>query len=97
MPTYIILSRWTDQGLQKIGESTSRLEAGKKAFEAVGAKIKEFYMVMGQYDMVAIVEAPDDATFTRALLTNTSRGGFRSETLRAFTEAEYEKIVSAIR
>jgi uncharacterized protein with GYD domain len=52
---------------------------------------------MGQYDMVAIVEAPDDATFARALLTNTSRGGFQSETLRAFTEAEYEKIVSAIR
>ena len=97
MPTYIILSRWTNQGLQKIGESKSRLEAGKKAFEAVGAKIKEFYMVMGQYDMVAIVEAPDDATLARALLTNTSKGGFQSETLRAFTEAEYEKIVSGIR
>jgi uncharacterized protein with GYD domain len=97
MPTYIILSRWTNQGLQKIADSTSRLEAGKKAFESVGAKIKEFYMVMGQYDMVAIVEAPDDATFAKALLTNASRGGFHTETLRAFTEAEYEKIVSAIR
>jgi uncharacterized protein with GYD domain len=47
--------------------------------------------------MVAIVEAPDDATFARALLTNTSKGGFQSETLRAFTEAEYQKIITTIR
>jgi uncharacterized protein with GYD domain len=69
----------------------------RRSFEAVSARIKEFYMVMGQYDMVAIVEAPDDATFARALLTNTSKSGFQSETLRALTEAEYQKIISTIR
>jgi uncharacterized protein with GYD domain len=61
-------------------------------YEAVGAKIKEFHMVMGQYDMVAIVEAPDDATFARALLTNSSKGGFQSETLRAFRKLNTRKL-----
>ena len=96
MPSYIILVRWTSQGLQKIKESASRLEAGRKAFEAAGIKLKAFYMVMGQYDMVNIVEAPDDATLARALLNLASQGNLQTESLRAFTEDEYKKIISAI-
>jgi uncharacterized protein with GYD domain len=96
MSTYIILVRWTSQGLQKIKESSSRLEAGKKAFEAAGIRQKAFYMVMGRYDMVTIAEAPDDATLARALLSLASQGNLQTETLRAFTEDEYKKIISAI-
>jgi uncharacterized protein with GYD domain len=96
MPVYILLARWTNQGLQKIRESPTRLEAGRKAFEAAGVKLKEFYMVMGQYDMLTIAEAPDDATLARATLTLTSQGNFQTETLRAFTEDEYKKILSGI-
>ena len=96
MPTYILLVRWTSQGLQKIKESHSLLEAGKKAFEAVGIKLKEFYMVMGRYDHVNVVEAPDDATLARALLSLASQGNVQTETLRGFTEDEYKKIISAI-
>jgi uncharacterized protein with GYD domain len=96
MPSYIILVRWTSQGLQKIKESPSRLEAGRKAFEATGIQLKAFYMVMGQYDMVNIVEAPDDATLAIGLLNLASQGNLQTETLRAFTEDEYKKIISAI-
>ncbi len=96
MSTYIILARWTHEGLQKIGESPSRLEAGRKAFERAGIKLKEFYMVMGRYDMVSIVEAPDDATLARATLAVASKGSFQTETLRAFTEDEYKKILSEL-
>jgi len=96
MPTYILLVRWTTQGLQKIKESPSRLEAGKKAFEAAGIKLRAFYMVMGQYDQVTIAEAPDDATMAKALLTLASQGNLQTETLRAFTEDEYKKIISEI-
>jgi uncharacterized protein with GYD domain len=96
MATYILLVRWTNQGLQKIKESPSRLEAGTKAFEAAGIKLKAFYMVMGQYDQVCIAEAPDDATMARALLSLASRGNVQTETLRAFNEDEYKKIISAI-
>jgi len=96
MSTYIILVRWTTQGLQKIKESPSRLEAGKKAFEAAGIKLKAFYMVMGRYDQVSIAEAPDDATLAKALLRLASQGNLQTETLRAFTEDEYKKIISEI-
>jgi uncharacterized protein with GYD domain len=96
MSTYIILVRWTTQGLQKIKESPSRLEAGKKAFEAAGIKLKAFYMVMGRYDQVSIAEAPDDATMAKALLSLTSQGNLQTETLRAFSEDEYKKIISTL-
>jgi uncharacterized protein with GYD domain len=96
MSTYIVLVRWTNQGLQKIKESPSRLEAGKKAFAAAGIKQTAFYMVMGRYDMVTIAEAPDDATLAKGLLSLASQGNFQTETLRAFTEDEYKKIISAI-
>jgi uncharacterized protein with GYD domain len=96
MPTYILLVRWTTQGLQKIKESALRLEAGRKAFEAAGIKLRAFYMVMGQYDQVSIAEAPDDATMAKAMLRLASQGNLQTETLRAFTEDEYKKIISEI-
>src|ERR1700756_1795434 len=84
---------WTrpldNQGLQNIKESPSRLDAGRKAFEAAGVKLKEFYMVMGHYDMVIVTEAPDDVTLARAILALASKGNVQTETLRAFSEGEY--------
>ena len=96
MPTYLSLMRWTKEGLEKIKDSPSRLEAGKKAVEAVGGKVVGFYMLMGQYDMALIVEAPDDAVLARISLALSGKGATRSETLRAFTEDEYRKILSGI-
>jgi len=60
----------------------------------VGAEIKEFYLVMGQYDIVLIVEAPDDRTMAKATLAVGSLGNVRTETLRAFTEDEYRKVIA---
>ena len=96
MPTYLSLARWTKEGLEKIKESPARLDAGKKAIESAGGKLKGFYLLMGQYDMAIIVEAPDDATLARINLSLASKGGVRSETLRAFTEDEYRKIISGV-
>jgi len=94
MATYINLVRFTQQGIQKIKESPTRLEAAKQAFRAVGAEIKEFYLVMGQYDIVLIVEAPDDRTMAKATLAVGSLGNVHTETLRAFTEDEYRKVIA---
>jgi uncharacterized protein with GYD domain len=96
MPTYIILSKWTAQGLQNLQKSPSRLDAGRKAYEAIGVKLRDFYMVMGQYDMLAIVDAPDDATLAKAILSSSSQGAFTTETCRAFTEDEYRKIIAGL-
>jgi len=96
MPTYLSLMSWTKEGLEKIKDSPSRLDAGRKAIEAAGGKIKSFYMLMGEYDMAIVIEAPDDETLARISLALASRGSTRSQTHRAFTEEEYRKIVSSI-
>lgn len=96
MPSYIALLNWTQQGIQNVKESPSRLEKAKAATRAAGGEMKEFYMTLGQYDMVAVIEAPDDATFAKVMLAIASHGGVRSQTLRAFNEDEYRSIVGAL-
>ena len=96
MPTYITLMRWTSQGAKNIKDSPSRLDAARKAFQAVGLTLKDFYMVTGRYDMVLISEAPDDAALAKATLSVASHGNVQTETLRAFTEKEYRNIVGSL-
>jgi uncharacterized protein with GYD domain len=96
MPTYITLLRWTSKGLGNIKESPKRLDDARKTLEAAGIKLKEFYMVTGRYDMVIISEAPDDAALAKAMLSIASRGAVQTETLRAFTEDEYRKIIGSL-
>src|SRR5437762_7912945 len=96
MPTYIAMLKWTPQGLQNVKQSPSRLDAARKGFEAAGARMKDFYMVTGQYDMIAIVDAPDDVALAKAILGSTSQGSITSETCRAFTEEEYRQIVKGL-
>ena len=96
MPTYLSLLNWTKEGLEKIKDSPVRLDAARKAIESGGGKLKSFYLLMGQYDMAILVEAPDDATLARINLSLAAQGGVRTETLRAFTEDEYRKIISSL-
>ena len=96
MPTYIAMLKWTPQGLQNIKKSPSRLDAARKGFETAGAKMKDFYMVTGRYDMIVVVDAPDEATLAKAILGSTSQGSITSETCRAFTEAEYREIIGGL-
>jgi uncharacterized protein with GYD domain len=96
MPTYIALLNWTPQGLKEVKQSPSRLDAARKGFQAAGVTMKSFYMVTGRYDMIAIVEAPDDTTLAEAILTAASQGSIVSETCRAFTEDEYRQIIGGL-
>ena len=96
MPTYITLANWTDQGIRNVKESPQRLEVAKKAVEAAGGKWLGFYMTMGRYDMVVIIEAPGDEVASAVLLAIGSGGSIRTETMRAYPEAEYRNIVAKI-
>ncbi len=69
MATYIMLFRFTQKGIENIKESPARVKAAKKAFRDMGAEVKAFYMVLGHYDTVFIVEAPDDETIAKAALS----------------------------
>ena len=60
MPTYITLIRYTQRGIENAKESPARLEKAKQAMKAAGGEMKAFYLTIGQYDAVAISEAPSD-------------------------------------
>ena len=96
MATFITLVNYTKKGVENIKESPARLDAAKAAFRAAGAEIKGFYLVLGRYDIVLIAEGPDAETAAGLALAIGSQGNVRTETLRAFTEEEYRKIVAAL-
>jgi uncharacterized protein with GYD domain len=93
MATYLMLFRLTTKGRETITEGPTRLEATKEAVRALGMEVKEFYLLMGQYDAVFIVEAPNDETVARAALMLGARGNVSTETIRAFTEEEYMRLL----
>ena len=96
MPTYIMLANWTDQGAQKVKESPRRLDSAKRQLADMGGEFKAFYMTMGDYDLVAIYEAPDDAVAARFTLLLGMLGTVRTRTLKAFPEAAYREIVASL-
>lgn len=96
MATYITLAKWTRQGAEKIKESPSRLDGFKKLVESAGGSVKAFYMVTGRYDMVVIIEAPDDKAMAKVALATAAKGSIATETLLAFPEEEYRKIIGAL-
>lgn len=93
MPTYITLYKLTDQGVRNIKDAPKRIEDGIKEFEAVGGKIIGFYAVMGEYDYVAISEAPSDEVGMTYIMALGSLGNVRTTTLRAFTTEEFGNMV----
>jgi len=96
MATFITLLRWTQKGIENVRESPSRLDSAKTVFRELGGEIKSFHLVLGRYDAVIVSEAPSDDVVAKALLSICSKGNAHTETLRAFTEDEYRKIISTL-
>ena len=96
MPTYVVLNNWTDQGIRNVKDSPKRLDATKKAIEAAGGKVLGYYLTMGRYDSVLIVESPSDEVAATLALSAGSQGSVRTETLKAFPEDEYRRIIAKI-
>jgi uncharacterized protein with GYD domain len=96
MPTFIVLANFTQQGIEKIKDSPTRLDAAKQAAQRMGGAIKAFYLAMGRYDMVIVAEAPNEETLAKVILATGAQGSIRTETLRAFTEDEYRKLIAEL-
>ena len=97
MPTYIALIKWTQQGIAAVEGSPARLDSGRKLFRKRGVKIKDTFLTMGQYDLVCVIEAPDDETYASAMLFLGSQGNVQTETLKAFTETQFRSIVASVK
>ena len=96
MATYIALAKFTTKGIEGIGESYKRYDSQREQFEKIGVKIKDLYWTMGRYDVVNIMEAPDDMTMVRMGMTIGSWGYLRTETLRAFTRDEFRQATESL-
>lgn len=96
MGHYVTMLRYTQQGAAKVKESPARLDAARKAAEAAGGKIHSFFLTMGKYDAVIIAEFPSDEASAKFLLKTASLGNVSTQTMKAFTEDEYRKIIAAL-
>jgi uncharacterized protein with GYD domain len=96
MTTHIMLADWTEQGVLKVKDSARRRDAAKKALKDTSGEFRSFYLTMGDYDIVAIFEAPDDAVAARFSLQLGMLGNVRTRTLKAFPEAAYREIINSL-
>ena len=96
MPHFVTLLRYTQQGISKIKDSPSRLDAARKEAEEDGGRVHAWYLTMGHYDAVLISEFPTDEACAKFTLSAGALGNISTETLKAFPEAEYRKICGSL-
>jgi uncharacterized protein with GYD domain len=96
MPTYISLMKFTDQGIKDVKEAPKRAEQLVKGLEALGGKLVALYITMGEYDYIGIAEAPSDEVALTFLMSMGAAGNVKTTTLKAFSIAEFAKIVEKL-
>jgi uncharacterized protein with GYD domain len=96
MPTYISLAQFTDQGIQAAKETTDRVADWTAKVQSMGVSVKQMYWTLDQYDQVCVFEDPDDETAASVLLAANTLGNIRTQTMRAFTISEMEKILAKV-
>jgi uncharacterized protein with GYD domain len=96
MPTCISLVRFTDKGIQAAKESPARVAAWAVKVKSMGVSIKQMYWTLGHYDQVRVFDASDDETAASVLLMSDILGNIRTQTMRAFTTSEMEKILAKV-
>lgn len=96
MVTFISLCTFTDQGIRTVKESTKRADMVMEAASKFGSKMTHLYWTQGQYDLISIIEAPDDASAAAFGLAIASAGNVRMQTLRAFNRNEMNSILGKL-
>ena len=93
MPRYVSLINWTEQGVANFKDTVDRYDAAQQQFEQLGVRFEDVYWTLGEYDIVTVLEAPDDETATAALLAVGSQGNIRTNTMRAFSRDEMRTVI----
>jgi uncharacterized protein with GYD domain len=93
---FIMSLDWTDQGIRAVKDAPKRSQAAKELGKKVGVDIKNVYLTSGDHDLVLIVEAPNGDNIAKFALALGSSGNVRSRTARAWTEAEFQKLISEL-
>jgi uncharacterized protein with GYD domain len=93
MATYIVVGNFTDQGVRGIRDTTKRAAAVREAAKKAGVTMKEIYWTMGQLDVIAVFDAPDDASMSAVALAIGAAGNVRGQTLRAYSREEMDAVI----
>lgn len=94
MATYITLGNYTAQGIANIKDAPARIDAAREQLGELGVEIKDFYLTMGEYDMVVVVEAPDNVAAAKALIGLGMQGNISTSTMSALTEPQFRSLLS---
>ena len=96
MATYIVISNYTDQGIRNVRETTNRADVVRDTAKKFGVTVKEIYWTLGAYDVVALFDAPDDASITTLALALGAGGNVRTQVMRAFTQQEMKNVLGKL-
>jgi uncharacterized protein with GYD domain len=96
MPLFIVSLNWTDQGIRAVKDAPKRSESAKALAKKLGINIKEVYLTSGESDLVAILDARSGDDVAKFAMAIGSQGNVRTKTARAWTEAEYTKLISEL-
>lgn len=96
MANYIMLGKFTQQGLESITDSPKRRARAREVAESLGGSVKQAYLTMGQYDLVVVAEAPTDEAIAQIVLQVGMAGNISFQTLRAFDENETDKLLGSL-
>lgn len=93
MPRYVVLYRFTDSGRSRLKDTVHRAGEIRELNEAAGFEVLGHFWTQGRYDLVTIVEAPSEEAMMSGLFSIAESGNVSSETLRAFTDEEMQRII----
>jgi uncharacterized protein with GYD domain len=96
MAIYIMLASFTDQGIRSVKDTIKRADAFKELAKGSGVTVKDIYWTLGQYDIVAIADAPDEMVMTALGLALGKSGNVRTQTMRAFSQADMSNILAKV-
>jgi uncharacterized protein with GYD domain len=93
MPTYVSLVNWTDQGVKTFRDSVRRAEDYRGLVEKHGGQVRQLVWTLGEYDIVAVTDFPDDETATAVALQTAALGNIRTTTMKAFDADQMSAII----
>ena len=96
MPTFILTLNWTDQGIRAVKDAPKRSQAAKELAKKLGVEVKHVYLTSGEHDLLIIVESASGDNVAKFALASASLGNVRTSTARAWSEAEFTKLISEL-
>jgi len=96
MPMFILSINWTDQGIRAVKDAPRRAQAARDLGKKVGVEVKQIYLTSGESDLVVIVETPSGDNVAKFAMALGMQGNVRTKTARAWSEAEFHKMISEL-